>query len=100
VIEVEVLKALASDKRVAILEWLRDPAAHFPPQRDGDLVDDGVCSVFIADKLGVSQPTASVHLKLLTAAGLLRAKKIKQWTFYRRDEQRITEVKQMFSEGW
>jgi len=100
VIEVEVLKALASDKRVAILEWLRDPAAHFPPQRDGDLVDDGVCSVFIADKLGVRQPTASVHLKLLTAAGLLRAKRIKQWTFYRRDEQRITEVKQMFSEGW
>jgi len=48
----------------------------------------------------VSQPTASVHLKLLTAAGLLRAKKIKQWTFYRRDEQRIAEVKQMFSEGW
>lgn len=95
-----MLKALASDKRVAIMEWLRDPTAHFPPQRDGDLVEDGVCSVFIADKLGVSQPTASVHLKLLTAAGLLRAKKIKQWTFYRRDEQRITEVKQMFSEGW
>jgi len=95
-----VLKALGSDKRMAIMEWLRDPAAHFPPQRDGDLVEDGVCSVFIADKLGVSQPTASVHLKLLTAAGLLRAKKIKQWTFYRRDEQRIAEVKQMFSEGW
>ena len=95
-----MLKALGSDKRMAIMEWLRDPTAHFPPQRDGDLVEDGVCSVFIADKLGVSQPTASVHLKLLTAAGLLRAKKIKQWTFYRRDEQRIAEVKQMFSEGW
>ncbi len=99
-VDVEVLKALASDKRVAILEWLRDPAAHFPPQSEGDLAGDGVCSVFIADKLGVSQPTASVHLKLLTAAGLLRAKKVRQWTFYRRDEQRITEVKQMFSEGW
>lgn len=95
-----MLKALGSDKRLAIMEWLRDPTAHFPPQRDGDLVEDGVCSVFIADKLGVSQPTASVHLKLLTAAGLLRAKKIKQWTFYRRDEQRITEVKQMFHDGW
>lgn len=94
-----MLKALGSDKRLAIMEWLRDPTAHFPPQRDGDLVEDGVCSVFIADKLGVSQPTASVHLKLLTAAGLLRAKKIKQWTFYRRDEQRITEVKQMFNDG-
>jgi ArsR family transcriptional regulator len=100
VLDVEVLKALGSEKRLAIMEWLRDPTAHFPPQRDGDLVDDGVCSVFIADKLGVSQPTASVHLKLLTGAGLLRAKKIKQWTFYRRDEQRIAEVKRMFDEGW
>ena len=42
-----------------ILEWLRDPRAHFPPQRDGDLVRDGVCSLFIAGKLGVSQPTCS-----------------------------------------
>lgn len=99
-IDVDVLKALSSERRLAILEWLRDPTEHFPPQRDGDLVEDGVCSVFIADKLEVSQPTASAHLKLLTGAGLLRAKKIKQWTFYRRDEQRIAEVKRMFDEGW
>lgn len=99
-LDVEVLRALSSEKRLAIMEWLRDPTAHFPPQRDGDLVGDGVCSVFIADKLGVTQPTASVHLKLLTGAGLLRAKKIKQWTFYSRDEQRIAEVKRMFDEGW
>jgi DNA-binding transcriptional ArsR family regulator len=95
----DVLKALANEKRLAILEWLRDPVRHFPPQRDGDLVEDGVCSVFIADKLGVSQPTASEHLKLLTAAGLLRAKRTRQWTFYRRDEERIAEVKRMFHEG-
>jgi DNA-binding transcriptional ArsR family regulator len=74
--------------------------AHFPPQRDGDLVVDGVCSLFIADKLGVSQPTASEHLKLLTTTGLLRAKRIKQWTFYRRDEQRIAQIKHMLTEGW
>jgi len=99
VLDVDVLKALANEKRLAILEWLRDPVRHFPPQRDGDLVDDGVCSVFIADKLGVSQPTASEHLKLLTAAGLLRAKRTRQWTFYRRDEERIAEVKLMLQEG-
>lgn len=97
---VEVLRALSNEKRLAILAWLIDPTRHFPPQRDGDLVTDGVCSIFIADKLGVSQPTASEHLKLLTAAGLLRAKRVKQWTFYRRDEQRIAEVKRMFNEGW
>lgn len=99
-LDVEVLKALGNEKRLAILEWLADPVAHFPPQRDGDLVADGVCSLFIADKLGVSQPTASEHLKLLTTTRLLRAKRIKQWTFYCRDEQRIAQVKRMFTEGW
>ncbi len=99
-LDIEVLKALGNERRLAILEWLADPVAHFPPQRDGDLVVDGVCSLFIADKLGVSQPTASEHLKLLTTTGLLRAKRIKQWTFYRRDEQRIAQVKHMLTEGW
>jgi DNA-binding transcriptional ArsR family regulator len=94
----DVLKALANEKRLAILDWLQDPVRHFPPQRDGDLVEDGVCSVFIADKLGVSQPTASEHLKLLTAAGLLRARRTRQWTFYRRDEERIAEVKRMLQD--
>ena len=92
-IEVEVLKALASDKRVAILEWLRDPAAHFPPQRDGDLVKDGVCVVFIADKLGVAQPTATAHLKALARAGLVTSKRQAGWTFYKRDEKAIAALK-------
>jgi hypothetical protein len=38
--DLEVLKALANDKRLAILGWLIDPQAHFPPQIDGDLVRD------------------------------------------------------------
>jgi DNA-binding transcriptional ArsR family regulator len=88
-----VLRALASERRLLILTWLKDPVAHFRPQVDGDLVKDGVCGVFIAEKLGVSQPTASEHLRVLTAAGLVRAKRIKQWTFYRRDEPRIRALK-------
>jgi DNA-binding transcriptional ArsR family regulator len=88
------LRALANDRRLQILDWLKDPRAHFPPQVDGDLVDDGVCGGFIADKLGVSQPTASEHLKVLAQAGLIRGKRIKQWTFYKRDEARIAAVKE------
>src|SRR6266851_5722683 len=88
------MRALASERRLQVLEWLKDPAAHFPPQIDGDLVQDGVCGVLIADKLGVSQPTASEHLKILVQTGLVRAKRIKQWTFYKRDEDRIDEMKQ------
>jgi len=88
-----VLRALASERRLLILTWLKDPVAHFRPQVDGDLVKDGVCGVFIAEKLGVSQPTASEHLRVLTAAGLVRAKRIKQWTFYKRDEAQIRDLK-------
>ena len=87
------LRALANDRRLQILDWLKDPRSHFPPQVDGDLVDDGVCGGFIADKLGVSQPTASEHLKVLAQAGLIRGKRIKQWTFYKRDEERIAAIK-------
>ena len=99
-IPVNVAKALASERRLRILEWLKAPRAHFPPQVDGDLVRDGVCSLFIAQKLGVSPPTASEHLRVLTHAGLLRAKRIKQWTFYRRDEKRVAEVKRAFRSDW
>jgi DNA-binding transcriptional ArsR family regulator len=93
------LKALASDRRLQILDWLKDPRAHFPEQVDGDLVDDGVCGIFIADKMGISQPTVSEHLRILADAGILRAKRIKNWTFYKRDEKRIREVKRMFQQG-
>lgn len=95
-----VIKALANDSRMEILRWLKDPRANFPPQVDGDLVKDGVCGIFIAQKLGVGQPTASEHLRILVQAGLIRAKKIKQWTFYQRDERRIAQVKREFRDAW
>ena len=67
----------------------------FPPQVDGDLVKDGVCGLLIARNLRVSQPTASEHLKILTAASLIRGKRIKQWTFYKRDEAQIKRLKKL-----
>jgi len=36
-------------------------------------------------------------MKVLTQAGLLRGKRIKQWTFYRRDEAALAEVKAALS---
>jgi DNA-binding transcriptional ArsR family regulator len=83
------LKALANDKRLLILTWLKDPTSHFRPQTDGDLVKDGVCGQLIAEKLGVSQPTASEHLRILTDAGFVAGTKIKQWVFYKREEKAI-----------
>ena len=95
---VPAIRALANERRLQILEWLKDPVANFPPQVDGDLVEDGVCAVWIAEKLGVSQPTLSEHMKVLSQAGLVRAKRIKQWTFYKRDEARIAEIKQAIAD--
>lgn len=93
-IELEAgLKALANDRRLRILEWLKDPTAHFRPQVDGDLVKDGVCGLLITEKLGVSQPTASEHLRVLADAGFLTGKRIKQWIFYQRAEKEIVAFK-------
>jgi ArsR family transcriptional regulator len=91
------LRALASERRIQILEWLKEPVEQFPPQTDGDLVKDGVCGLLIAQKLNVSQPTASEHLKILTQAGLIKGKRIKQWTFYQRDEKGIAALKALIS---
>jgi DNA-binding transcriptional ArsR family regulator len=84
-----VFRALANRNRLRIFEWLKNPRRHFPPQTDGDLVKDGVCGLLIARKLRVSHPTASEHLKILTQTGLIRGKRIKQWTFYKRKEAEI-----------
>ena len=92
------MAALASPKRLQVLEWLRDPRAHFPPQRDGDLVDDGVCVLFIANKLGVAQPTATAHMQALARAGLVTSNRLGQWTFYKRDEAALAALKQKITE--
>jgi DNA-binding transcriptional ArsR family regulator len=92
------LRALANDQRLRILEWLRDPEAHFPPQVHGDLVKEGVCGLYIARKLRLSQPTVSEHLKVLVHAGLVRSRRIKQWTFYKRNEPAIKALTRALSQ--
>jgi DNA-binding transcriptional ArsR family regulator len=93
------LRALANERRLQILEWLRNPRKHFREQADGDLVEDGVCGLLIAEKLGVSAPTLSEHMRVLTAAKLVRAKRIKQWTMYKRNETAIAAIKRSIQDG-
>src|SRR5437660_1432937 len=93
------LRALANERRLQILDWLREPRKHFREQIDGDLVEDGVCGALIAEKLKVSAPTLSEHMRVLTAAKLVRAKRIKQWTMYKRNEAVIVAVKRAIQNG-
>ena len=94
------MKALANERRLDILKWLKAPRAHFREQIDGDLVRDGVCGILIAEKLGVSQPTLSEHMRVLVRAGLVAAKRIKQWTFYKRDQAAIASLLKSLSEDY
>jgi DNA-binding transcriptional ArsR family regulator len=93
------IQALGNHRRLQILKWLKDPQSHFPPQRDGDLVKDGVCGLLIARKLRVSHSAVTQHLKILSQVGLLRSKRIKKWTFYKRNENAIQAVKRAVSQS-
>ena len=83
------LRALSNARRLTIVKWLKDPTSHFPPQRDGDLLEDGVCVGFITKKMGLSQPAVTEHMQVLAEAQLVTSKKIRNWVFYKLDEKRV-----------
>ncbi|MCG8967812.1 ArsR family transcriptional regulator [Streptomyces sp. CL12-4] len=90
----------AHGTRLDLLEWLKDPVAHFPPQRRPEALVHGVDADLVAARLGVPRRVAERHLRLLVALGLLRTSRIRRRTYYRRDEVRIAEVARMFEKGW
>lgn len=94
---VQWMQTLGNQRRLQILEWLKEPERHFPRQIDGDRTKDGVCGLLIARKLRVSQPAVAEHLKILSQAGFLTSKRIKKWTFYKRDEKAIQRMKRTVS---
>ncbi|MDC2954888.1 helix-turn-helix domain-containing protein [Streptomyces gilvifuscus] len=95
-----MLRTPGGTLRQDILEWLKDPAAHFAPRPHGDPVEDGATADAVATKLGVPRAVARTHLDLLADLGLLRTRRNGQHTYYRRDEMRIAEVARMFEKGW
>ncbi len=85
------LKALADPTRLAILEFLMEPA-------QGCCVnDDGVCACDVENLLGMSQPTVSHHMKILQQAGLVNAEKRGRWMFYEINPAGIDSVVQKVS---
>lgn len=95
-----MLRTPVNETRLAILEWLRDPVAHFPARRGADPVEGGVTAAAVAARLGVPRAVAETHLGLLTGLGLLRTRRVGRRTYYRRDEVRIAEMARMFEKGW
>ncbi len=75
-----VLKALSNDKRLKILEWLKDPREHFI-STVSDVVKEGVCVGLIERKSGLSQSTVSQYLLQLHNAQLITMERRGQWTY-------------------
>jgi DNA-binding transcriptional ArsR family regulator len=88
------LKALNNSTRLKILEWLKDPEDHFPPHESGLSFDDGVCVAYIQVKAGISQSTTSQYMSFLHQAGFVIPTRIGKWTYYKRDEETITQFMQ------
>ncbi|MFF5499206.1 ArsR family transcriptional regulator [Streptomyces aquilus] len=95
-----MLRTPVSQRRLDILEWLKDPVAHFPGRRHGCPAEVGVTADAVAAKLGVRRQVADTHLELLADIGLLRTERVRRRVYYRRDEVRIAEVARMFEKGW
>jgi ArsR family transcriptional regulator len=94
---VEVFKALSNETRLQIIQWLKNPEIHFPKPQNGDIYEDGVCVSDIHKKVGLSQSTVSLYLSILQNAGLIKAKRIGQFTYYKRDEENIKKITELLS---
>lgn len=86
-----VFKALSNPTRLQILRWLKEPLVHFGPQ-DQPAEEVGVCVKQIQEKAGVSQSTASTFMATMERAGVVSSRRIGQWTYYRREEERLAAV--------
>ncbi len=54
--------------------------------------------MYITDKLGVSQPAASRHMKVLVDAGLVIATPRSGYVYYRRDSDAIARLTEQLAE--
>jgi DNA-binding transcriptional ArsR family regulator len=79
------LHAVADPTRRRILQVLKE--------RGGSSIgkDEGLCASDIELRIHLSQPTISHHMSILKKAGLVEAKKLGQWMWYRRNEPALRE---------
>ncbi|HVO81598.1 MAG TPA: metalloregulator ArsR/SmtB family transcription factor [Terriglobales bacterium] len=80
-----ILHAIADPTRRRILQALKE--------RGGCSIGKpvGLCASDIEMRVRLSQPTISHHMAILTKAGLVEAKKLGLWMWYRRNEEALRE---------
>jgi DNA-binding transcriptional ArsR family regulator len=79
------LHAVADPTRRRILQALKERGACSIGK------DVGLCASDLEPRVHLSQPTISHHMSILTKVGLVEAKKLGQWMWYRRNETALRE---------
>jgi ArsR family transcriptional regulator len=80
------LQAIADPTRRRILRVLKE--------RGGCSIgkDIGLCASDIEERIHLTQPTISHHMAILRKAGLVEARTLGQWMWYRRNEAAMREL--------
>ena len=89
--DTDVFKVLANTTRLQILQWLKEPEKHFPPE-ENHACSLGVCVGSIQRKTGLAQSTVSHYLSMLESAGLVASTRRGQCTYYRRNESAFADL--------
>lgn len=79
----KVLKAVADPARLQLLSIIRSAGE--------------ACACDLNTPLGLSQPTVSHHLRVLTDAGLISREQRGQWAWFRAEEDRIRDLGRLFA---
>jgi ArsR family transcriptional regulator len=87
------LRALAHPTRLRVLELLGNPAA-FDGPRSADGRPLGVTAKALLRHVRCSQPAFHEQMQVLIGIGLVEASKVGRWVVYKRDEERIRQLKQ------
>ena len=80
------LHAIADPARRRILQALKEKARNSPGK------EAGLCAGDVEQRLKLSQPTISHHMRILVKAGLVEVKKQGTWRWYRRNQKLISEM--------
>jgi DNA-binding transcriptional ArsR family regulator len=88
-----MLHAIADPARRRILHALKERGACSIGK------DEGLCASDIEPRVHLSQPTISHHMSILKNAGLVEAKKVGQWRWYRRNETALREFVRALRDG-
>jgi ArsR family transcriptional regulator len=84
------LHAIADPARRRILTVLKEHARSTQKSSPGKGM--GLCAGDIEERIGLSQPTISHHMAILTKVGLVEAVKQGQWRWYRRNQSTIRQL--------